>query len=89
MALTKERVAELVKTYGKSESDSGSPQVQIALLTAQIRDLTEHLKTHKHDFHGRRGLLVLVGRRSRLLQYLEKNNRDSYLELIGKLGLRK
>lgn len=89
MALTKERVAELVKTYGKSESDSGSPQVQIALLTEQIRDLTEHLKSHKHDFHGRRGLLVLVGRRTRLLQYLAKNNRPSYLELISKLGLRK
>ena len=89
MALTKERVAELVKTYGKSEQDSGSPRVQIALLTEQIRDLTEHLKGHIHDFHSRRGLLVLVGKRSRLLRFLEKTDRPSYLDLIQKLGLRK
>jgi small subunit ribosomal protein S15 len=89
MALTKDQVAEVTKTFGKTETDTGSPQVQIALLTTQIKTLTEHLKTHKHDFHSRRGLLVLVGRRGRLLKYLEKSNRDAYLELIAKLGLRK
>jgi small subunit ribosomal protein S15 len=89
MALTKEQIAELTKTYGKNEADTGSPEVQVALLTTQIRTLTEHLKSHIHDFHSRRGLLVLVGRRSRLLRYLEKNNRDGYLALIAKLGLRK
>jgi small subunit ribosomal protein S15 len=89
MALTKDQVSTLVKDFGKTTTDTGSPQVQIALLTEQIRELTEHLKSHKHDHHGRRGLLVLVGRRGRLLKFLEKTNRDDYLVLIDKLGLRK
>lgn len=89
MSLTKEQVANLVKDYGKTATDTGSPQVQIALLTEQIKELTEHLKGHANDHHGRRGLLVLVGRRGRLLRFLEKANRDAYLTLIDKLGLRK
>jgi small subunit ribosomal protein S15 len=89
MGLTKDQVSTLVKDFGKSTTDTGSPQVQIALLTEQIRELTEHLKSHKNDHHGRRGLLVLVGRRGRLLKFLEKTNRDGYLMLIDKLGLRK
>ncbi|MFZ9703816.1 MAG: 30S ribosomal protein S15 [Bacilli bacterium] len=89
MSLTKEQVANLVKDYGKTATDTGSPQVQIALLTEQIKELTEHLKGHANDHHGRRGLLVLVGRRGRLLRFLEKSNRDAYLTLIDKLGLRK
>ena len=89
MGLTKDQVSTLVKDFGKSTTDTGAPQVQIALLTEQIRELTEHLKSHKNDHHGRRGLLVLVGRRGRLLKFLEKTNRDGYLVLIDKLGLRK
>jgi len=89
MGLTKDRVSTLVKDFGKSTTDTGSPQVQIALLTEQIKELTEHLKSHKNDHHGRRGLLVLVGRRGRLLKFLERDNRDAYLVLIDKLGLRK
>ena len=89
MGLTKDQVSTLVKDFGKSTTDTGSPQVQIALLTEQIRELTEHLKSHKNDHHGRRGLLVLVGRRGRLLKFLEKTNRDADLVLIDKLGLRK
>jgi small subunit ribosomal protein S15 len=89
MGLTKDQVSTLVKDFGKSTTDTGSLQVQIALLTEQIRELTEHLKSHKNDHHGRRGLLVLVGRRGRLLKFLEKTNRDGYLVLIDKLGLRK
>jgi len=89
MAIAKEKVSTLVKDFGKTPTDTGSPQVQIALLTEQITTLTAHLKTHQNDHHGRRGLLVLVGRRSRLLRFLEKSNRDAYLALIEKLGLRK
>jgi small subunit ribosomal protein S15 len=89
MPLAKDKVSSLVKDFGKSPTDTGSPQVQIALLTEQITTLTDHLKSHKNDHHGRRGLLVLVGRRSRLLRFLEKSNRDAYLALIDKLGLRK
>jgi small subunit ribosomal protein S15 len=89
MGLKKEQVSQLVKNFGASATDTGSPQVQIALLTEQIKELTEHLKSHANDHHGRRGLLVLVGRRGRLLRFLEKSNRDAYLVLIEKLGLRK
>jgi small subunit ribosomal protein S15 len=89
MGLNKEQVSQLVKDFGTSATDTGSPQVQIALLTEQIKELTEHLKSHANDHHGRRGLLVLVGRRGRLLRFLEKSNRDAYLALIEKLGLRK
>jgi small subunit ribosomal protein S15 len=89
MPIAKDKVTSLVKDFGKTPTDTGSPQVQIALLTEQITTLTEHLKSHQNDHHGRRGLLVLVGRRSRLLRFLEKSNRDAYLALIEKLGLRK
>lgn len=89
MSLTKDQVANLTKTFGKTATDTGSTEVQIAILSEQIKQLTEHLKGHANDHHGRRGLLVLVGRRSRLLRFLEKSNRQSYLVLIEKLGLRK
>ena len=71
------------------ESDTGSPEVQVAILTARINDLTEHLKTHKHDHHSRRGLLLLVGRRRRLLQYLARKDITRYRQLIERLGLRR
>ncbi len=88
MAVTKERKAELIKTYGKNEKDSGSAAVQVALLTERIRELTEHMKSHKKDFHTRRGLLMLVGRRRRLLSYIKKNDIVEYRELIKALGIR-
>lgn len=88
MAVTKERKAELIKTYGKDEKDSGSAAVQVALLTERIRELTEHMKSHKKDFHTRRGLLMLVGQRRRLLGYIKKNDINDYRELIAKLGIR-
>ena len=89
MAITKERKAELVKTYGKNEQDTGSTKVQIAILTEEINDLTEHLKEHKHDFHSKRGLLMKVGKRRSLLDYLKSNNVVAYRELIKDLGIRK
>ena len=89
MAITKERKAELVKTYGKNEQDTGSSKVQIAILTEEINDLTEHLKVHKHDFHSKRGLLIKVGKRRSLLDYLKKTDVVSYRELIKDLGIRK
>ncbi|HOJ45371.1 MAG TPA: 30S ribosomal protein S15 [Bacilli bacterium] len=89
MALTKERVAELVKQFGADEKDTGSAAVQIALMTEQINELTGHLRTHQKDHHGRRGLLVLVGKRRGLLDYLAKTNRPQYLEVLEKLNLRK
>ena len=88
MAVTKERKAELIKTYGKNEKDSGSAAVQVALLTERIRELTEHMKSHKKDFHTRRGLLMLVGQRRRLLGYIKKNDINEYRELIKALGIR-
>jgi len=75
--------------YGTSESDTGAPEVQVALLTQSINDLTGHLKTHKHDHHSRRGLLLLVGQRRRLLQYLAKKDITRYRTLIERLGLRR
>jgi len=75
--------------YGVVENDTGSPEVQVAMLTQRIRDLTEHLKLHKHDHHSRRGLLLLVGRRRRLLNYLAKIDIDRYRSLIERLGLRR
>jgi len=87
--LTAEQKKEIVSTYGKSENDTGSSEVQIALLTAKITDLSEHFKTHIHDHHSRQGLLRLVSQRRKLLDYLKKNNSTSYTDLIGKLGLRK
>lgn len=89
MAVKKEKVAELVKTYGGSEKNTGSTEVQIALLTEQINALSTHLKAHKKDFHGKRGLMVLVGKRKGLLTYLERNDRTAYVALIESLKLRK
>lgn len=89
MALTTEQKKETLAEYGLHETDTGSPEAQIALLTQRIRQLTEHLKTHKHDHHSRRGLLLLVGRRKGLLKYLAERNIDRYRDLIGRLGLRR
>lgn len=87
--LTKEQKATIVAKYGKGPGDTGATEVQVALLTERINYLTEHLKTHKHDHHSRRGLLMLVGQRRRLLGYLTKKNLDGYRALIKDLGLRK
>lgn len=89
MALTTEQKKEILAEYGLHETDTGSPEAQIALLTQRIRQLTEHLKTHKHDHHSRRGLLLLVGRRKGLLKYLAERNIDRYRDLISRLGLRR
>ena len=89
MALTKEVKAKLIKDFAKSENDTGSTEVQIAILTEEINALTEHLKEHTHDYHSRRGLLRKVGQRKSLLNYLSKNDINSYREVIKKLGLRK
>ena len=89
MAITKERKAELVKQFGKNEKDSGATEVQIAILTEEINQLTEHLKVHIHDFHSRRGLLRKVGHRRNLLAYLKRTDVQRYRVLIAKLGLRK
>ena len=89
MTLTADQKLEVVKQFGKSDGDTGSPEVQIALLTRRINHLTEHLREHKHDHHSRRGLLMLVGQRRRLLNYLQKRNLDGYRSLIGELGLRR
>ena len=89
MALTKERVAELVAQYGRKEGDTGSPEVQIAVLTEQINILTAHLKTHIHDNHSRRGLLILVGKRRGLLDYLKSKDEPRYVEIIKALNIRK
>ena len=86
--ITKEQKTELIKQYGKSESDSGSAEVQVAILTARIKELTEHMKSHKKDFHTRRGLLMLVGKRRRLLSYIKKNDIETYRSLIKSLGIR-
>lgn len=80
---------EIVREYATHEGDTGSPEVQVALMTARITHLTEHLKTHKHDHHSRRGLLQLVGRRRRLLNYLQRTDVERYRSLIGRLGLRR
>ncbi len=89
MALTKEVKADLVKKYAKSENDTGSVEVQVAILTEEINTLTEHLKEHQKDFHSRRGLLKKVGRRRSLLNYLAKKDITRYREIIKQLGLRK
>lgn len=88
MTISKERKAELIKEFGKNEHDSGSAEVQVAILTDRIRELTEHMKVHKKDYHTRRGLLMLVGRRRRLLVYIKKRSVEDYRALIAKLGLR-
>lgn len=89
MALTKEKKQEIVKKYARNEKDTGSAEVQIAILTEEINELTEHLKEHKHDFHSRRGLLKKVGQRRSMLQYLLKTDVTRYRALIQSLGLRK
>jgi len=81
--------ADIIKAYQLSDNDTGSPEVQVALLTQRIAHLTEHLKEHKHDHHSRRGLLLLVGQRRRLLNYLQKNDIERYRSLIERLGLRR
>jgi small subunit ribosomal protein S15 len=81
--------AATIEAYRLHESDTGSPEVQVALLSERIAHLTEHLKVHKHDHHSRRGLMVLIGRRRRLLDYVRRNNVERYRELIGRLGLRR
>ena len=87
--ISKERKAEIVKAYGKNEQDTGSTEVQVALLTERINELTEHLKINKKDHHSRRGLLKMVGQRRKLLAYLQKKDLEGYRTLIEKLGLRK
>ena len=89
MTLTVEEKREVVAKFGKSEQDTGSPEVQVALLTRRINHLTEHLREHKHDHHSRRGLLMLVGQRRRLLGYLQRKDLDRYRGLIQELGLRR
>ena len=89
MSITKDRKAQLIDEYRREPSDTGSPEVQIALLTARITELTEHLRAHKKDHASRRGLLMMVSKRSSLLNYLRKTDRNRYLAIINKLGLRK
>ncbi len=89
MALTKDAKAEIVKKYARGKNDTGSAEVQIAILTEEIKNLTEHLKEHKHDFHSRRGLLMKVGKRRSLLNYLIKTDVTRYREVVKQLGLRK
>ena len=89
MSLTAERRGALITDYARQPNDTGSPEVQVALLSERITLLTEHLKTHAKDFHSRRGLLTLVGRRRRLLDYLKRKDSQRYQELIGRLNLRR
>lgn len=89
MSLTTEAKASLVKEFQRNRKDTGSPEVQIALLSANINALTEHLKVHKNDVHSRRGLVKMVSRRRKLLDYLKDNNRNVYADLIKNLGIRK
>ena len=89
MALTKEAKQELIAKHGKDEQDTGSPQVQIAMLTRRINELTEHLRTHPKDHYSRRGLLKLVGQRRRFLNYLQREDLEGYRALIKELGLRR
>jgi len=89
MTLTVDQKQEIVSKHGKDANDTGSAEVQVALLTARVNELTEHLRTHKKDHHSRRGLLMLVGKRRRLLNYLQRTNLDRYRALIKELGLRR
>ncbi len=89
MSITAERKSELILEYRRGESDTGSPEVQVAILTERIRNLTEHLQTHKKDRHSRRGLLILVGQRRSLLDYLRRKDNGRYRALIERLGLRR
>jgi len=88
MALDSAKKREIIAKFGKDENDTGSPAVQIALLTARINQINEHLKEHKHDYSSRLGLLKLVGQRKRLMRYLKRKNHNLYLKVIGELGLR-
>ena len=89
MKMTKERKQEIINTYKREENDTGSPEVQIALLTERISELTEHLKVHQKDNHSRRGLLKMIGKRRNLLSYLSKKDVNRYREIVKKLNLRK
>lgn len=89
MSITAERKTALISEYAQAEGDTGSPEVQVAILTERITNLTEHLKEHKKDFHSRRGLLILVGQRRRLLDYLKKKSDNRYTSLIQRLGIRR
>ena len=89
MSIEKNKTIEIIKDFGSNENDSGSADVQVAILTERIKNLTEHLKTHKKDFGSRRGLLSMVGQRRNLLKYIKNKNEDRYLTLIKKLGLRR
>lgn len=89
MSITAERRTSLISEHATGANDTGSPEVQVALLSERITNLTDHLKTHAKDFHSRRGLLMLVGRRRRLLDYLKKKDNSRYTTIIGKLGLRR
>jgi len=89
MSITQERRAVLIKEYGRADGDTGSPEVQVSILTERIRNLTEHLKDHAKDFHSRRGLLIMVGRRRGLLDYLKRKDQGRYEALIKRLELRR
>ncbi|MDH3239148.1 MAG: 30S ribosomal protein S15 [Alphaproteobacteria bacterium] len=89
MSITPEKKQELVTEYATGSNDTGSPEVQVAILSERIGNLTEHLKTHSHDFHSRRGLIMMVSKRRRLLDYLKRKNEDRYQKLIQRLGLRR
>ena len=89
MSITKEKKSELIGSFKRGEHDTGSPEVQIALLTARVNDLTDHFKTHAKDHASRRGLLMMVSKRSGLLKYLRLHDRKKYLEVISRLGIRK
>ena len=89
MSITAERKQSLITQYATKEGDTGSPEIQVAVLSERIRNLTDHLTTHKKDFHSRRGLLVMVGQRRRLLDYLKRSSAPRYETLIGRLGLRR
>ena len=89
MSISKDKKLEIINNFGKSDIDSGSPNVQVAILTERIKNLTDHLKTHAKDFSTRRGLLTLVGKRRRILDYLKKNSSETYKQIIESLGLRR
>jgi len=89
MSITAERKGELIKEYATGKDDTGSPEVQVAILTERISNLTEHLKEHKKDFHSERGLMIMVGQRRRLLDYVKRKKKERYEELIKRLGLRR
>ena len=89
MSISKDKKLEIINNFGKSDIDSGSPNVQVAILTERIKNLTDHLKSHSKDFSTRRGLLTLVGKRRRILDYLKKNSSENYKQIIESLGLRR